>query len=124
MRPSLTSKVDRALRLQFCSGLANTWFIAGFAWAALNAGLGPWGWAACLLVPFGVLEMAVALYARDSDRKLALSRWLALFEFGSLAFGGCVSFVVGSFVLVTVKDASPPRVSPGGKGPARPDRAP
>lgn len=100
------SGVDRALRLQFLSGLLNAWCVAGLAWAVLNSALGPWGWAACLLVPFGVLEMAVALYARGSDRKLALSRWLALFEFGSLVFGGLGSFAVGAYVLVTVRSPS------------------
>ena len=105
MTPSLTSKAD--WRPQFAAGLLNSWCFAGFAWAALGDWLGPWGWAACLLVPFGIIEMAVALYARSSDEPRGILRWLALFEVMALCLGSLPSAIVGFYVLAFVRGVSP-----------------
>lgn len=95
----------RAARLQLYSGILNTWCVAGWAWAAMGDLLGPWGWTAVLLLPFGVLEIAVGLYARAHPSPVSLVRWLALLEFLAVCIGGFPAACLGVFILMRVRSA-------------------
>ncbi|MCB9673964.1 MAG: hypothetical protein H6737_02550 [Alphaproteobacteria bacterium] len=103
--------------LQLASGLVNAWCMGGIAWAlcgnvcgAATSGFGSLGglcgWAACLLVPLGWVEIFVGLRAlRTGD--VRWSRRLAVVEIASIVIGGLPAAVVGAAVLVTASSRSP-----------------
>jgi hypothetical protein len=103
----------RIARWQLVSGLFNAWVWAAVAWA-LCGGIGGWstpgigrlgglcGWTACLLAPFGWVEIALALWARSApDAGIARRRVrsLAWLEVGSVLLGGVPAAIVGGAVL-------------------------
>lgn len=109
----MNDPVRRAARVQLAAGVLDAWVMGGLMWAVcghvggwLTEGVGSWGgllgWASCLLVPFGAVEILWSLTALDRGDP-ALVRSLARAQVGALAVGGWSSALVGAWVLRTVR---------------------
>lgn len=106
--------VQRVARLQLLVGLADAWIWPALVWAfgvgvlaQIHPALGLFGWAGCLLAPFGFLEVLLALHAlRSNDARW--SRRLAWLQLFSVTAGGLPSAAVGLYVLAALS-GRPPR---------------
>lgn len=106
--------VHAAARTQLLWGLVDAWVMAAVMWAlcgnvggALTASWlgslgGIAGWLACGLLPFGWLEIVLALQARASGDARQVRR-LARLQVASLCIGGVGSALVGAWILRSLK---------------------
>ena len=102
--------VDTAARAQLFCGIVDAWVMAAVMWAvcgtlggALTASWlgslgGIAGWMACGLLPFGWLEIVLALQARASGDSRQVRR-LARLQVASVCIGGVTSALIGAWIL-------------------------
>ena len=96
----------QALDLQRTAGLVNLWIWPACVWAVgtgvfsqLEPWLGLFGWAGCLLVPVGFLEVFLSTVARHADAPVLAARRLARLQVAAALLGGLPSAWVGLRVL-------------------------